>query len=215
MSEQTNDIIHDLLTTVVKEPKKRGPKPKTAEEKEAIKIEKKLKKQAEKEKDAEQHRKWAEANPYKYKQTLYFDKKLPKDDPDYDAIHKEVEKVEKERSEFLDSMFKPVVPIQKYKSPMDEIKDVMKVIHEEDEKKRKEEERINQIIEENKKYAPVKTMNTHYESEPRDIIAELFEQMKEEEKNKTGKGGKKRKTKKNKKTEKRKSKKNRNSKRRV
>jgi hypothetical protein len=184
MSEQTNDIIHDLLTTVVKEPKKRGPKPKTAEEKEAIKIEKKLKKQAEKEKDAEQHRKWAEANPYKYKQTLYFDKKLSKDDPDYDAIHKEVEKAEKDRNEFLDSMFKPavtsVVPV-KYKSPMDEIREVMKVIDEEEEKKRKEEEKINQIIEENKRSAPLKTMNTHYESEPRDIISELFEQMKEEE----------------------------------
>ncbi len=102
-----------------------------------------------------------------------------------------------------------------YKTHMDEIKEYTKLDREEEEKKRKEEERINQFIEENKRSAPVKTMNTNYQAYPQDIIAELFEQMKEEEKNKTGKGGKKRKTKKNKKTEKRKSKRNRNSKRRV
>ena len=216
MSEQTNDLIHDLLTTVVKEPKKRGPKPKTAEEKEAIRIEKKLKKQAEKEKDAEEHRKWAEANPYKHKKMLYLNKKLPKDDPDYDAIHKEVEKSQKERNDFVDSLFKPVVtsvvPIKKYKTPMDEIREVMKVINEEEEKEKKKQDRLKKMMEDDqeddyKMYAPIVS-----EPYPRDIISELIQKSNEQN---TGKGIKK-KTKKNKKSsKKRKSKTNRNSKRRV
>lgn len=142
MSEQTNDLIHDLLTTVVKEPKKRGPKPKTDAEKEAIKIEKKLKKQAKKEEASEAKKKPALDKNYKQKTILYITNQLRKDDPDYPAIHEQVEKNNKEkRSELYESLFKPVVtsvvPIKKYETPMDEIREVMKVINEEEEKEKK------------------------------------------------------------------------------
>jgi hypothetical protein len=223
MSEQTNDIIHDLLTTVVKEPKKRGPKPKTAEEKEAIKIEKKLKKQAEKEEEEKKYKQWIEANPYEYKKKLYKNKKLPKDDPDYDAIHEHAEQINKKRSEIYESLFKPVVtsvvPIKKYKTPMDEIREVMKVINEEEEKEKKKQDRLKKMMEDDeeddyKMYAPI--VNDPY---PRDIISELIQKSNEQNKSGTGKGGKKTdtNTKKNKKMSggKRKSKRNRNSKKRI
>jgi hypothetical protein len=206
--------ITDLFTTLVKEPKKRGPKPKTAEEKEAIKIEKKLKKQAEKEEADKKYKEWIEANPYEYKKKLYKKKKLPKNDPDYESIHEAAENMNEKRREIYESLFKPVVtsvvPIQKYKSPMDEIKDVMKVIHEEEEKEKKKQDRLKKMMEEDeeqdyKMYAPM--VSDPY---PRDIISELIE------KSNTGKGVKKRKTKKNKKiSKKRRSKTNRNSKRRI
>ena len=201
---------------VKKEPKKRGPKPKTAEEKEAIKIEKKLKKQAEKEEASEAKKTPALDKNYKQKTILYITKQLRKDDPDYNAIHEQVEKNNKEkRSELYESLFKPVVttvlPIKKYKTPMDEIKDVMKVINEEEEKEKKKQDRLKKMMEDDDDnygmYAPM--VSDPY---PQDIISELIQKSNEQN---TGKGIKK-KTKKNKKSsKKRKSKTNRNSKRRV
>ena len=211
MSELT-----DLLTTIVKEPKKRGPKPKTDAEKEAIKIEKKLKKQAKKEEASEAKKKPALDKNNKQKTILYITNQLRKDDPDYPAIHEKVEKNKEKRSELYESLFKPVatvtsvVPIQKYKSPMDEIREVMKVINEEEEKEKKKQDRLKKIMEddeeEGKMYVPM--VSNPY---PQDIISEIINKSNQQN---TGKGIKK-KTKKNKKFSKRKSKRNRNSKRRI
>ena len=211
MSELT-----DLLTTIVKEPKKRGPKPKTDAEKEAIKIEKKLKKQAKKEEASEAKKKPALDKNNKQKTILYITNQLRKDDPDYPAIHEQVEKNKEKRSELYESLFKPVatvtsvVPIQKYKSPMDEIREVMKVINEEEEKEKKKQDRLKKIMEddeeEGKMYVPM--VSNPY---PQDIISEIINKSNQQN---TGKGIKK-KTKKNKKFSKRKSKRNRNSKRRI
>jgi len=213
MSEQTNDIIHDLLTTVVKEPKKRGPKPKTDAEKEAIKIEKKLKKQAKKEEASEAKKKPALDKNNKQKTILYLSNQLRKDDPDYPAIHEKVEKNKEKRSELYDSLFRPVTnatPIKKYETPMDEVRRVMKVINEEEEKERKKQDRLKKIMEddeeEGKMYVPM--VSNPY---PQDIISQLINKSNQQN---TGKGIKK-KTKKNKKSSKRKSKRNRNSKRRI
>jgi len=216
MSDPT-DLMSNLLTTVVKkEPKKRGPKPKTDAEKEAIKIEKKLKKQAKKEEASEAKKKPALDKNNKQKTILYITNQLRKDDPDYPAIHEQVEKNKEKRSELYESLFKPVatvtsvVPIQKYKSPMDEIREVMKVINEEEEKEKKKQDRLKKIMEddeeEGKMYASV--VSNPY---PQDIISELINKSNQQN---TGKGIKK-KTKKNKKSSKRKSKRNRNSKRKI
>lgn len=238
MSEQTNDFISDLLTTdVKKEPKKRGPKPKTSVEKydyidelltkvnkkEEKEKERQIKKQAKKEEAAEAKKKPALDQPYKSKMMLYLGKKLRKDDPDYEAIHKEVEKNQKERNEYVDSLFKPVVtpvvPIKKYKTPMDEIREVMIVINEEEEKERKKQDRLKKMMEDDeeedyKMYAPM--VSDPY---PRDIISELVQKSNQQNKSGTRKGGKKTdtNTKKNKKMSggKRKSKRNRNSKKRI
>lgn len=217
MSELT-DLMSNLLTTdVKKEPKKRGPKPKTDAEKEAIKIEKKLKKQAKKEEASEAKKKPALDKNNKQKTILYITNQLRKDDPDYPAIHEQVEKNKEKRSELYESLFKPVatvtsvVPIQKYKSPMDEIREVMKVINEEEEKEKKKQDRLKKMMEDDeeddyKMYAPM--VSNPY---PQDIISELINKSNQQN---TGKGIKK-KTKKNKKSSKRKSKRNRNSKRRI
>jgi len=215
MSEPT-DLMSNLLTTIVKEPKKRGPKPKTDAEKEAIKIEKKLKKQAKKEEASEAKKKPVLDKNNKQKTILYITNQLRKDDPDYPAIHEQVEKNKEKRSELYESLFKPVatvtsvVPIQKYKSPMDEIREVMKVINEEEEKEKKKQDRLKKIMEddeeEGKMYVPM--VSNPY---PQDIISEIINKSNQQN---TGKGIKK-KTKKNKKSSKRKSKRNRNSKRRI
>ena len=207
MSEQ----ITDLLSTIVKEPKKRGPKPKTDAEKEAKKIEQQIKKKAQKEEATEAKKKPALDKPYKAKMILYLSNQLRKDDPDYPAIHEKVEKNKEKRSELYDSLFRPVTtatPIKKYETPMDEVRRVMKVINEEEEKERKKQDRFKKMMEDDddeqhKMYVPM--VSDPY---PQDIISELIE------KSNTGKGIKK-KTKKNKKSSKRKSKRNRNSKKRV
>lgn len=208
MSEATTDIK--------KEPKKRGPKPKTDAEKEEKERERKLKKQIKKEEASEAKKTPALDKNYKQKTILYITNQLRKDDPDYNAIHEQVEKNNKEkRSELYESLFKPVVtsvvPIKKYKSPMDEIKDVMKVIDEEDEKEKKKQDKLKKRMEDDeeddyKMYAPIV-------SHPylQDIISELIQ------KSNTGKGVKKRNTntKKNKKMSRRKGKSKRNSKKRI
>jgi hypothetical protein len=209
MSEATTDIK--------KEPKKRGPKPKTDAEKEKKERERKLKKQIKKEEAYEAKKTPALEKNYKQKTILYITNQLRKDDPDYNAIHEQVEKNNKEkRSELYESLFKPVVttvlPIKKYKTPMDEIKDVMKVINEEDEKEKKKQDRLKKMMEEDeeddyKMYAPM--VSVPY---PQDIISELIQKSNEQN---TGKGVKKRNTKKNKKMSKKKGKSKRNSKKRI
>jgi hypothetical protein len=214
MSKQTNDLIDDLLTSVVKkEPKKRGPKPKTDAEKEAKKIEQQIKKKAQKEEATEAKKKPALDKNNKQKTILYLSNQLRKDDPDYPAIHEKVEKNKEKRSELYDSLFRPVTtatPIKKYETPMDEVRRVMKVINEEEEKERKKQDRLKKIMEddeeEGKMYVPM--VSNPY---PRDIISQLINKSNQQN---TGKGIKK-KTTKNKKSSKRKSKTNRNSKRRV
>jgi len=210
MSEVTDLIMKTILK---KEPKKRGPKPKTSAEKEEKERERNLKKQMKKEEAAEAKKTPALDKTYKQKTILYITKQLRKDDPDYPAIHEQIEKNNKERrSEMYESLFRPVVtsvvPVNKYKSHMDEIKDVMKVIDEEEEKEKKKQDRLKKMMEDDEYgiYAPM--VSVPY---PQDIISELVE------KSNTGKGVKKRNTKKNKKMsrEKRKSKRNRNSKRRI
>ncbi len=195
MSEQ----ITDLLSTIVKEPKK---------------IEQQIKKKAKKEEATEAKKTPALDKPYKAKMILYLSNKLRKDDPDYPAIHEKVEKNKEKRSELYDSLFRPVTtatPIKKYETPMDEVRRVMKVINEEQEKERKNQDRFKKMMEDDddeqhKMYVPM--VSDPY---PQDIISELIEKSNQQN---TGKGIKK-KTKKNKKSSKRKSKRNRNSKRRV
>lgn len=225
MSLPTTDFISDLFTTgVKKEPKKRGPKPKMNTEKydyidelltkvnkkEEKEKERQIKKQAKKEEAAEAKKKPALDQPYKSKMLLYLGKKLRKDDPDYDAIREQVEKNQKERNEYVDSLFKPivttVVPIKKYKTPMDEIREVMIVINEEEEKERKKQDRLKKMMEddeeESKKYKsePLKqVVKTPQEQLEEDYIYQLVKQSNEQNKNNTGKGVKKRNTKKNKK----------------
>lgn len=202
MSEVTDLIMKTILK---KEPKKRGPKPKTSAEKEEKEREQKLKKQMKKEEAAEAKKTPALDKTYKQKTILYITKQLRKDDPDYPAIHEQIEKNNKERrSEMYESLFRPVVtsvvPIKKYKSPMDEIKDVMKVIDEEEEKEKKKQDRLKKMMEDDDdNYGmDIPMISDPY---PQDIISELIE------KSNTGKGVKKRKTKKNKKiSKKRKSK---------
>ncbi len=228
MSEPT-DLMSNLLTTVVKkEPKKRGPKPKTTDtekydyihelltkknKKDEKDREKEIKKKAKKEEAAEAKKKPALDKSYKQKMMLYLGKKLRKDDPDYPAIHEQVEKNKEKRSELYESLFKPVatvisvVPIQKYKSPMDEVREITKLIWEEEEKEKKEKDRLKKMMEDDdeqdKMYVPM--VSDPY---PHDIITELVE------KSNTGKGVKKRNTKKNKKISK-KIKSRRNSKKRI
>jgi hypothetical protein len=209
MSEVTDLIMKTILK---KEPKKRGPKPKTSAEKEEKEREQKLKKQMKKEEAAEAKKTPALDKTYKQKTILYITKQLRKDDPDYPAIHEQIEKNNKERrSEMYESLFRPVVtsvvPIKKYKTHMDEIKDVMKVIDEEEEKEKKKQDRLKKMMEDDddyRMYAPM--VSVPY---PQDIISELVE------KSNTGKGVKKRKTKKNKKISRGKRKSKRNSKRRI
>ncbi len=201
MSEVTDLIMKTILK---KEPKKRGPKPKTSAEKEEKEREQKLKKQMKKEEASEAKKTPALDKTYKQKTILYITKQLRKDDPDYPAIHEQIEKNNKERrSEMYESLFRPVVtsvvPIKKYKSPMDEIKDVMKVIDEEEEKEKKKQDRLKKMMEDDDEYGIYAPMVSN--PYPQDIISELIE------KSNTGKGVKKRKTKKNKKiSKKRKSK---------
>ena len=204
MSEATTDIK--------KEPKKRGPKPKTDAEKEEKERERKLKKQIKKEEASEAKKTPALDKNYKQKTILYITKQLRKDDPDYNAIHEQVEKNNKEkRSELYESLFRAtVLPIKKYKSPMDEIKDVMKVINEEDEKEKKKQDKFKKMMEDdNDDYGMYTPMVS--DPYPQDIISELIQ------KSNTGKGVKKRNTntKKNKKMSRRKGKSKRNSKKRI
>jgi len=201
MSEVTDLIMKTILK---KEPKKRGPKAKTSAEKEEKERERKLKKQMKKEEAAEAKKSPALDKTYKQKTILYITKQLRKDDPDYPAIHEQIEKNNKERrSEMYESLFRPVVtsvvPVKKYKSPMDEIRDVMKVIDEEEEKEKKKQDRLKKMMEDDDDYGIYAPMVSN--PYPQDIISELIE------KSNTGKGGKKRSTKKNKKiSKKRKSK---------
>jgi len=207
MSEVTDLIMKTILK---KEPKKRGPKPKTSAEKEEKEREQKLKKQMKKEEAAEAKKTPALDKTYKQKTILYITKQLRKDDPDYPAIHEQIEKNNKERrSEMYESLFRPVVtslvPVKKYKSPMDEIKDVMKVIDEEEEKEKKKQDRLKKMMEDDDEYGmDVPMISDPY---PQDIISELIEKSNQQNKSNSGKGVKKRKTKKNKKiSKKRKSK---------
>lgn len=206
MSEVTDLIMKTILK---KEPKKRGPKPKTSAEKEEKEREQKLKKQMKKEEAAEAKKSPALDKTYKQKTILYITKQLRKDDPDYPAIHEQIEKNNKERrGEMYESLFRPVVtsvvPVKKYKTPMDEIKDVMKVIDEEEEKEKKKQDRLKKMMEDDDddNYGMYVPMVRH--PYPEDIISKLIE------KSNTGKGGKKRSTKKNKKSSKK-----RKSKRRI
>jgi hypothetical protein len=185
-----------MKTILKKEPKKRGPKAKTSAEKEEKERERKLKKQMKKEEAAEAKKSPALDKTYKQKTILYITKQLRKDDPDYPAIHEQIEKNNKERrSEMYESLFRPVVtsvvPVKKYKSPMDEIRDVMKVIDEEEEKEKKKQDRLKKMMEDDDDYGIYAPMVSN--PYPQDIISELIE------KSNTGKGGKKRSTKKNKK----------------
>lgn len=138
----------------------------------------------------------------------YTGKSIEKEEQDKRKEERREKKETKKNTLNLEQSSMSLPRINKYETPLEEVRRITKVIREEEEIERKEQERMNQIIEENKNYAPVKGIDTNTNYETQDIISELFEKAKKQKDTVSGtgssKGGKKRRTKNYKKSSKRK-----------